>query len=151
MIEKPEKVRYTGNAENRSPHKGGGPSSAFFYDPSAGCDVCFEKRGSGPTARTPSIFSPYSDPNLIYILSRAEQPEQQPVLRSAHGTENRIHSSSPTLWQNSTEDGSPPCSPQIPHLSSGRCGASLLQQPSSTRRSNACPGPALQTGRTRRS
>jgi len=68
------------------------PSSVLFYDPSAGCDVCFEKRGSGPTARTPSVFSPYGDPNPIYILSRAEQPGQQPVLRSAHGTENRIHS-----------------------------------------------------------
>ena len=72
------------------------PSSVLFYDPSAGCNVCFEKRGSGPTARTPSIFSPYGDPNLIYTLSRAEQPGQQPVLRSAHGTENRIHSLSLT-------------------------------------------------------
>ena len=26
----------------------------------------------------------------------------------------------PTLWQNSTDDGSPPCSPQMPTLRSGR-------------------------------
>ena len=48
------------------------------------------------------------------------QRERPPDGRSAHGTESRKRSSGQPCGRTSTEDGSPPCSPQMPSLMSGR-------------------------------
>ncbi len=61
----------------------------------------------------------------IYALTAGpafpeSQRERPPDGRSAHGTESRKRSSGQPCGRTSTEDGSPPCSPQMPSLMSGR-------------------------------
>ena len=46
------------------------------------------------------------------------------LVSNGRGTENR-HMVQTSTWQNFTDEGSPPCSPQIPHFKSGRTARPL--------------------------
>ena len=57
-------------------------------------------------------------------------PAPPPAARSARGTASRRRSRARRAWQNSTDGGSPPCSPQMPTLRSGPRARARARPPS---------------------
>ena len=99
---------------------------------------------SGPAPAPVPPFRPGAarargGPSSMRPLGLAAPPAPPPAARSARGRASRRRSRGPTRWQNSTEAGSPPCSPQMPSLRSGVRRAAALDGDARS----AAPTPSL--------